>query len=127
MLPMNIFFKQKPAEMLLSQLGWNLVNPKHFNDLVIFKPDFYTEGHILLYTHKGNAYCSGNTIVEYKGKVYNSVSKLLEENGEESINDYGSWKFIQEKEWVITRTGSNNFLHTFTCLEGIPKSTKYRC
>ena len=127
MLPTNIFFKQKEAEPLLSFLGWKLLKHKKFNDLIIFKPDFYTEGHIILYSPRGHAYCSGKTIVEYNGKVYDSISKLLEDNGEKSIADYNSWNFIQEKEWVITRTGQNNFLHTFTGIDGVPKTTKYRC
>mgnify|MGYP003124808710 FL=1 len=127
MLPDNLFFKEKPAESLLSHLGWKLVRPRLFNDLIIFKPDFYTDGHVILYSHKGHAYCAGSTIVEYNGKVYHSVSKLIEDNGKESIEDYNSWKFIQEKEWVITRTGSNTFLHSFTGIEGVPTSAKYRC
>ncbi len=127
MLPANLFFKEKPAESLLSHLGWKLVKPRLFNDLIIFKPDFYVDGHIILYSRKGNAYCSGSTIVEYNGTTYHSVAKLLAENGEESIADYNSWNFIQEKEWVITRTGQNNFLHTFTGIEGVPTTTKYRC
>ena len=121
-----IFIKENALTIILKELDWKIVKPKKHNGLVIFKPDFYPTGEIFAITSKGKwAYCSGESIIEYKGQTFNSVEKLLLKFGNESIDDISNWNFIEEKEWVVTKNGSQ-FLGSFTTLDTLRKSTKYR-
>ena len=102
------------------------MNPLTTGDNTIFKADFYKNGHVIGLSVKGGyIYSTGSTTIEDNGDVFHSVEKLLDKN-KNAKNDYENWKFIEEKEWVVTRTGEE-FLHSFTTIAGLPKNTKFRC
>jgi|TARA_R100000482_G_C5028983_1_gene103170 hypothetical protein len=128
MIPNKMYFIEEEAlNIFLKQLGWKVTNPRYYNNLILFKPDFYPEGHIFALSEpygKGYVYTCGFTIIEYKDEVFDSVNKLIERFGHDSISDFNNWKFVEEKEWVVTRTGKE-FLTTFTSLDTVPKRNKY--
>ena len=128
MLPNKMNFIHKEALKIFSkQLGWNISNPKLYKDMVLFKPDFYPEGHIFALSEpygKGYVYTCGHSIIQYKDEIFDDVDKLLARFGDDSIADFTNWKFLEEKEWVITKTGKE-FLATFTSLDTLPRRNKY--
>lgn len=127
MIPDKMFFIEEPTlQLFMNQFDWKVVKPKLHNNLVIFKADFYNDGHVFAVDGKGKwAICRGHTIVEYKGETFHSVEKILERYGNDSINDFANWKFIEEKEWVVTKH-NNRFLGSFSSLDTVRKSSKYR-
>jgi len=46
--------------------------------------------------------------------------------GNSAIDNFKEWLFEVEKEWVVTRDGSD-FIYSFTTLDKLPKTTKVRC
>ena len=105
--------------------GWRLMNPLVQEGLVIFKPDFYPNGHVIGLSKGGYIYSAGNTLIQYKENTYESIEDLLEKEPL-AIHDFGEWVFKEEKEWVVTRTGKE-YLYSFSNVHKIPKRTTYRC
>jgi len=121
-----VFIEEPTLQLFMSQFDWKVVKPKLYNNLVIFKADFYDDGHVFAIDGKGKwAFCSGNSLIKYKNEIFNSVEKILERYGNDSINDYANWEFLEEKEWVVTKH-TCQFLGSFSSLDTVRKSSKYR-
>lgn len=105
--------------------GWKLMNPFTEQGVVLFKPDFYPNNHVIALSKKGYIYSAGYTVVEYNGTTYDSIQELQEDNPH-ALYHFGDWVFKEEKEWVVTRTGKE-YLYSFSNLHNIPKRTTYRC
>ena len=120
------FVDQKTLETYLWHNGWLLTNQvKQDKQYAILKADFYDKG-VCIATSKrgGRIYCDGETIVQYSGVKYESVTELLK-NNPHAIKTYNTWEFIQEKEWVLEK--NNEKLLIFSNLSQWPKTSKYRC
>ena len=124
--PMN-FIEEPPLKIFLNQLGWKVIKPKYYKNYVLFKPDFYEEGHVFALSEpygKGRVHADGNTVIEYRNETFKNTQTLLERFGNDCINDFDNWKFIEEKEWVITEKGE--FISSFTSLDTVPQRKSLR-
>lgn len=119
------FISPEALKIQLNLFGWKLIDPIIHNGLAVFKPDFYDNRKVIAVSKRGYIYAIGNTLLSYKDKQYDSISILLEQEPT-ALDNFSEWKFIEEKEWVITKTGKE-FLFSFSDLVKIPKNTKYRC
>jgi|5_EtaG_2_1085323.scaffolds.fasta_scaffold100544_1 hypothetical protein len=117
--------KEEPLKILLKAFGWKLVRYTAIDGVAFFRPDFYQEGHIIAISKRGRLTCSGDSLIEYKGTNYESVSDLYEDHPN-AINHFNDWIFHEQKEWVISRTGKE-FLGTFTTLDTVLPSKTFRC
>jgi len=113
-------------KLMLELNGWSMNSPIVFNEVAAFKPDFYPESHVIATSKKGYIYASGQTRVEYAGAEYTDVNELIAFNGVGAIKNFSEWIFHEEKEWVVTRDGSD-FVYSFTTLDKLPKTSKVRC
>ena len=112
---------------MLDLKGWNYSDSALIlNNLAVVKPDFYADNHILATGKKGYIYALGESSIEYAGNTYSSTDELLISCGKEALIDFKNWKFLVEKEWVLT-DGNNKFVASFTTLDKLPKRTTHRC
>lgn len=120
------FVDQKTLETYLWHNGWLLTNQvKQDKQYAILKADFYDKGVCIATSRRGGRiYCDGETIIKYNSNQYESVNDLLKDFPN-AIQNYETWEFIQEKEWVLAKHHTN--LLTFSNLSQWPKSSKYRC
>ena len=96
------------------------------NNVAVFKADFYDDESIIAVSPKGSQIRSlGTTVVKYQNKIFNSISELIKEFGNNVINSFDEWQFIEEKEWVVFKNGE--WMYSFTTLDKLPKTTKLRC
>lgn len=123
---LKYFIGTEAYNLVTKDKGWVINDPKVINNNVCFKPDFYSSGTILAFTKKAKIICMGETVVIYDDKTYTSIESLISDNGEDSIKDFSSWEFKEEKEWVVIKDG-HNWIFSFTTLNKFPKSTKLRC
>lgn len=120
------FIHENALQIMLDLKGWNYCkNPVILNGLAVVKPDFYANNHILATGRKGYIYACGETRINYAGKEFSSVEDLLSECGTEALNDFSNWKFLIEKEWVVT--DGSRWLTSFSTLDKLPKRTTFRC
>lgn len=121
------FIHENALQIMLDLKGWNYTkNAVILNDLAVVKPDFYPDHFILATGRKGYIYALGESRIEYAGRTYSSVDELLASCGNGALNDFTNWKFLVEKEWVLT-DGNRQFITSFTTLDQLPKRTKHRC
>jgi hypothetical protein len=121
------FIHENALQIMLDLKGWNYTNNAVIlNDLAVVKPDFYPDNFILATGKRGYIYALGESRIEYAGATYSSVDELLSSCGNEAVNDFINWKFLMEKEWVLT-DGNRKFIASFTTLDKLPKRTKHRC
>lgn len=106
--------------------GWQLTTPFVHNDVAYVKPDFYPDRFIIGVSKRGYIYASGESRILYRGTTFTSIEELLNQYTKSALNDFNEWKFLEEKEWVITRDGQE-FLYSFTTLDKLPKASKLRC
>jgi len=112
--------------MMMQINGWKLMNPTVINNVAVFKADFYDDESIIAVSPKGSQIRSlGTTVVKYQNKIFNSISELIKEFGNNVINSFDEWQFIEEKEWVVFKNGE--WMYSFTTLDKLPKTTKLRC
>tara|TARA_R100001443_G_scaffold116333_1_gene136464 strand:+ start:131 stop:511 length:381 start_codon:yes stop_codon:yes gene_type:complete len=122
---LKYFIGTEAYNLVTKDKGWKLNQLTVLNNNVCFKPDFYSSGTILAFTEKAKIICMGETIVSYGDKTYTSIDSLIADNGEDSIKDFSSWEFKEEKEWVVLKNGQ--WLSSFTTIDKFPKKTKLRC
>mgnify|MGYP001399448990 CR=1 FL=1 len=122
---LKYFIGTEAYNLVTKDKGWKLNQLTVLNNNVCFKPDFYSSGTILAFTEKAKIICMGETIVNYGNKTYTSIDSLIADNGEDSINNFSSWEFKEEKEWVVLKNGQ--WLLSFTTIDKFPKKTKLRC
>ena len=122
---LKYFIGTEAYNLVTKDKGWKLNQLTVLNNNVCFKPDFYSSGTILAFTEKAKIICMGETIVSYGDKTYTSIDSLIADNGEDSINNFSSWDFKEEKEWVVLKNGQ--WLLSFTTIDKFPKKTKLRC
>jgi len=106
--------------------GWPNITPIIIDGVAVVKPDFYPTNYVIARSRKGYIYACGETRIKYRGEEYSSTEDLLNKHGNEAINDFQDWLFLEEKEWVVTKTGLD-WLDSFTTLDKWPKRTKLRC
>tara|TARA_R110001583_G_scaffold30210_6_gene104642 strand:+ start:6957 stop:7340 length:384 start_codon:yes stop_codon:yes gene_type:complete len=123
---LKYFIGTEAYNLVTKDKGWTLNQPKVIGNNVCFKPDFYSSGTILAFTEKAKIICMGETVVVYDDKTYTSIESLISDNGEDCVKDFSSWKFEEEKEWVVIKNG-NLWVCSFTSLDKFPKKTKLRC
>ena len=98
-----------------------------FDEVAAFKPDFYPESHVIATSKKGYIYAHRDRLaLNTRGLKYTDVNELIAIHGIEAIKNFSEWVFHEEKEWVITRDGSD-FIYSFTTLDRLPKTSKVRC
>ena len=119
------FISPEALKLQLNVLGWKMMNPFIHENVVVFKPDFYPNDHVIALAKRGYIWAKGYTVVEYQGQQFNSVEELLNK-WKYALNDFDNWTFLAEKEWVVTRDGKE-LLFSFTDLAKIPLRKKYRC
>jgi len=119
------FINENGLKIMLEIKGWSYAEAFVIKDLAIVKPDFYPDLHILAMGKKGYIYASGQTRIEYAGKVFSSTDELLSFCGIEAIEKFTEWVFLEEKEWVVTN--GRDWLHSFSTLDKLPKRTTFRC
>jgi hypothetical protein len=122
---LKYFIGTEAYNLVTKDKGWKLNQLTVLNNNVCFKPDFYSSGTILAFTEKAKIICMGETIVNYGDKTYTSIDSLIADNGEDSIKNFSSWEFKEEKEWVVLKNGQ--WLLSFTTIDKFPKKTKLRC
>ena len=122
---LKYFIGTEAYNLVTGDKGWNLNQLTVLNNNICFKPDFYSSGTILAFTEKAKIICMSETIVSYGDKTYTSIDSLIADNGEDSIKNFSSWKFEEEKEWVVVKDGQ--WLASFTTIDKFPKKTKLRC
>lgn len=121
------FIHENALQIMLDLKGWNYTrNAVILNDLAVVKPDFYPDHFILATGRKGYIYALGESRIEYAGRTFSSTDELLASCGNGALNDFTNWKFLVEKEWVLT-DGNKQFITSFTTLDQLPKRTKHRC
>ena len=121
------FIHENALQIMLDLKGWNYSdNALILNNLAVVKPDFYADNHILATGKKGYIYALGESSIKYAGNIYSSTDELLLSCGKEALKDFKNWKFLVEKEWVLT-DGNNKFVASFTTLDQLPKRTTHRC
>jgi len=123
---LKYFIGLEAFDLIMRDKGWTLSETKKINNNVCIKPDFYESGFIIAKTPKAKIICVGDTIVFYNNKEYTSIDSLIEDNGENAIDDFSSWEFREEKEWVVYKHGTE-WTFSFTTLNKFPKTTKLRC
>ncbi len=101
------------------------MNPYIYQDVAVFKPDFYPNNHVIALAKRGYIWAKGYTIIKYKDQEFNSVEELLD-TWKYALNDFDNWNFLAEKEWVLTKDGKES-LYFFDNLQAIPLRKKYRC
>ncbi len=106
--------------------GWTLTNPFIHEGVAFVKPDFYPDRFVIGTSKKGYIYAGGHSRITYRGRVFDSVNELIDMYGNSAIDNFKEWLFEVEKEWVVTRDGSD-FIYSFTTLDKLPKTTKVRC
>lgn len=122
---LKYFIGTEAYNLVTKDKGWKLNQLTVLNNNICFKPDFYSSGTILAFTEKAKIICMGETIVNYGDKTYTSIDSLIADNGEDSIKNFSSWEFKEEKEWVVLKNGQ--WLLSFTTIDKFPKKTKLRC
>ena len=122
---LKYFIGTEAYNLVTKDKGWKINQLTVLNNNVCFKPDFYSSGTILAFTEKAKIICMGETIVNYGDKTYTSIDSLIADNGEDSIKNFSSWEFKEEKEWVVLKNGQ--WLLSFTTIDKFPKKTKLRC
>ena len=64
--------------------------------------------------------------IHFKYSLNNHLlNELNNNNFDNTLDDFQDWLFLEEKEWVVTKTGLD-WLHSFTTLDKWPKRTKLR-
>jgi len=106
--------------------GWTLTKPFIHEGIAFVKPDFYPDRFVIGTSKKGYIYAGGHSRITYRGRAFDSVNELIDMYGNSAIDNFKEWLFEVEKEWVITRDGSD-FIYSFTTLDKLPKTTKVRC
>jgi|TARA_R100000149_G_C5879969_1_gene144726 hypothetical protein len=119
------FISPEALKLQLNVLGWKLMNPYIYQDVAVFKPDFYPNNHVIALAKRGYIWAKGYTIIKYKDQEFNSVEELLD-TWKYALNDFDNWNFLAEKEWVLTKDGKES-LYFFDNLQAIPLRKKYRC
>jgi len=122
---LKYFIGLEAFNLIMRDKGWTLSETKKINNNVCFKPDFYESGFIIAKTPKAKIVCVGETIVIFNSKEYNSVESLIADN-EGAIDNFSSWEFKEEKEWVVFKYGTE-WTFSFTTINKFPKTTKLRC
>tara|TARA_R100000322_G_scaffold136989_2_gene92803 strand:+ start:1159 stop:1551 length:393 start_codon:yes stop_codon:yes gene_type:complete len=117
---------ENAMQLMFELNGWTLSKPYVVDGIAYVKPDFYADNHVIGSSKKGYIYASGQTRVEYAGRVFSSVEELISTLGLGTLGHFSDWEFHEEKEWVITRDGQD-FLFSFTTLDQLPNRKKVRC
>ena len=121
------FMTEEAFKIYLQEIkGWPNITPIVIDGLAVVKPDFYPTNYVIARSNKGYIYACGETRIKYRGELFSSTEELLKKNGKEAIKDFQDWLFLEEKEWIVTKTGLD-WLESFTTLDKWPKRTKYRC
>tara|TARA_R100000742_G_C4279366_1_gene103739 strand:- start:3193 stop:3573 length:381 start_codon:yes stop_codon:yes gene_type:complete len=110
---------------LLKSQGWLYRDSKQYKDYTLMKPDFYPVGYVLAVSMKAVIVCDGETLIEYKDKLYTDVEDMISEYGIDVISTFHSWKFLVEREWVVKKNGE--YVHSFSSCYQIGKRSKLRC
>ena len=121
------FIAEDGLKIYLSEIkGWSLVTPILIDGVAVVNPDFYPNNYVIARSKKGYIYACGDTRIKYRDEEYSSTQELLDKHGTKALDDFQDWLFLEEKEWVVTKTGLD-WLHSFTTLDKWPKRTKLRC
>lgn len=121
----KFFISPEALEIQLNVLGWKMMNPYIYDNVAVFKPDFYPNNHIIALANYGRIWAKGYTLINYKNQEFNSVEDLLNK-WNNALSDFNNWTFLAEKEWVVTKDGKET-LYFFSDLQSIPLRKKYRC
>jgi len=119
------FISKDALKLMFSLNGWTETEIREIANMAVFKPDFYEYGYIIAKSKKAVIKAMGNTKVSYKGDEFDSVQDLLEKHGPHSVLDFKDWAFSEEREWVILKNGE--WATSFTTLDKLPHTKKYRC
>lgn len=119
------FISKDALKLMFSLNGWTETEIREIANMAVFKPDFYEHGYIIAKSKKAVIKSMGNTKVSYKGDEFDSVQDLLEKHGPHSVLDFKDWTFTEEREWVILKNGE--WATSFTTLDKLPTTKKYRC
>tara|TARA_R110001606_G_scaffold370741_1_gene527324 strand:- start:374 stop:748 length:375 start_codon:yes stop_codon:yes gene_type:complete len=119
------FLNKEALELFLKTKGWKMLQPIIIEENAVFKPDFYAENYTIAQAKFGRICAKGQSIINYQGDTFESVSMLIIKHGENAIKDFDNWEFIEEMEWVIYKNA--DWLHSFSNLLELPKASKYRC
>ena len=129
------FMSEGALRIILEQLGWNYDNSltditklEHNidNDIVPLRADFYPDGWTLARSSKAIIRVGGKTIIKYKNYTYGSPWSIVDDWGNDSLNDIENWEFEEEREWTITKF-DGSWITTFTYLTECPFRTKVKC
>lgn len=124
----NFIGKEAFYMILKDQLGWFVSDKvKVIENLVCIKPDFYETPFVLATSKKAVIGVEGYTEVIIDGKKYNSVSKAIEEKGQNILESFSDWKWLVEKEWVIRKTKDNEWVTSCTILSDFPYRKQVKC
>ena len=119
------FVSAEALKLFLETKGWKMLKPIIYEELALFKPDFYEEMYMIAQGKHGKICAKGQSKINYQGNLFESVEMLISRHGTSAIKDFDKWKFIEEKEWVIYKNGE--WVHSFSSLLELPKASKYRC
>ena len=78
-----------------------MLQPIIYEELALFKPDFYEEMYMIAQGKHGKICAKGQSKNKLSGVISSSVEMLFSKHGNSAIEDFDEWKFIEEKEWVI--------------------------
>ena len=129
------FMSEGALEIILKQLGWDYADMltditklehKIDNDIVPLRADFYPDGWTLARSNKAIIRAFGNTTIKYKNYTYGSPWSIVNDWGNDSLNDIENWVFEEEMEWTITKF-NGDWVTTFTYLTECPFRTKVKC
>ena len=121
------FIPEEGFKIYLREIkGWTNFSPLVKDGLAVIKPDFYPSNYVIARGKNGYIYAYGDTRIKYRDEEYSSPQELLKKHGEKAMTEFKDWVFLEEKEWVVTKTGLD-WQFSFTTLDKWPKRTKYRC
>ena len=97
-----------------------MLQPIIYEELALFKPDFYEEMYMIAQGKHGKICAKGQSKINYRGNIFESVEMLFSKHGNSAIEDFDEWKFMKKKKWVIYKNGE--WLHSFFFSSRITKS-----
>ncbi len=113
--------------IMVNQLDWFLGEFKVINGLAIVKPDFYDNDTVIATSKKAVIVCKGNSRFKIGEKEYFSIQDAINERGASCLQDFYSWEWLEEKEWVIMKSNNAEWVKTCCVLSDFPYRKQIRC
>tara|TARA_R110001592_G_scaffold224032_2_gene479567 strand:- start:16572 stop:16961 length:390 start_codon:yes stop_codon:yes gene_type:complete len=113
--------------IMTTQLGWFLGDFKVINGLAVVRPDFYDNNTVIATSKKAVIVCMGQSRFKINNIEYSSIQEAIERNGASILQSYSDWTWTEEKEWIIMKNDSGEWVKSCSTLSDFPFRKQVKC